>query len=623
VLDDLYQLRERARQAAGRGDHAAAAALLVAAAGNTHVGEADYVAVLRPLGDVLAKLGDARGALTVEWYLGRSPGNDRAAREVRATARARATALLPRVPAVDRARTLAADGDAAAMERAAQEMEEAGLVAHAAVYREKAEDWRGARALWSRLASSLAEVAAVDGAPAAYNAALVHLNLARCSRKVSDKAQAREATVAAVRLIEEAADQFEAVGRRESAFDCFQVLVQIGRESKTFEDVLEGYVNCIRILREDHLRFFALQYFDEALRTARDAEELSAAATLSREAAEYARAAGLAPQSAYYTMLQAELWHDVAEQQQARGAPVEIAENAYLAAILAYGDVGQFGRVGSRYQELAAMDLEPARKAHYSRAAARYRGVKDEALEATPLPAQYRQESQFPEVWHVDLLEWEQRGSAAEACAEVLLDTRWLDLVRRRALLARLTAFTVEAGVDDAPQAVAARVRLAEQLAALQIYSVLSPLEAMWKRPELPVRLAVLSAMKTLHFKRSFLTLRDALSGSEPQVLEQASRAVEALWFNHAFDPLARIVRESPHPQVRASALRALARVETLEAAEFLLGVLEHGAPQDRESALFALRRARSARFIELARQHVSNAPEVQALLRELGASRA
>ena len=51
-----------------------------------------------------------------------------------------------------------------------------------------------------------------------------------------------------------------------------------------------------------------------------------------------------------------------------------------------------------------------------------------------------RHDSHSVEVWHVDLVEWEQRGSAAEACADVLLDKRWPDLIRRKAMLARLTA---------------------------------------------------------------------------------------------------------------------------------------------------------------------------------------
>src|SRR6185503_12056954 len=340
----------------------------------------------------------------------------------------------PGVPAVDRARTLAATGD---MAGAAREMENAGLVAAAAIYREKADDWRGARALWSRLAQ------VVGGGADAYNGALVHFNLARCAKKCGDARQAREANVSAVRLLEEAADYFESVGQRERAFDCFQVLVQVGRESGMFEDVLEGFVNCIRILREDHLKYFALQYFEDALGAAKERQEFSAAATIAREVADYARALGMGPTSAHYVLQQAELWREVAKLQKERGAPPEIAENALLAAILAFGEVGQYSRVGKLYEELATMELEPARTKHYARAAKRYEGVRDEPLDAAPLPMHLRQENQFPDVWHVDLLEWEQQGSAAEACADVLLDRHWPDIIRRKAMLARLTAFAV------------------------------------------------------------------------------------------------------------------------------------------------------------------------------------
>jgi hypothetical protein len=503
------------------------------------------------------------------------------------------------------------------MAAAAREMENAGLVAAAAIYREKAEDFQGARALWSRLAQ------VVGTGADAYNAALVQFNLARCAKMCKDPRQAREAIVASVRLLEEAADHFESVGQRERAFDCFQVLVQLGREAKMFEDVLEGFVNCIRILREDHLKYFALQYFEDALSAARENTEFSAAATLAREASEYARSLGMASASAHYTLVQAELWRDVARLQLERGAPPEIAENAVLAAILAFGEVGQFAKVGQLYSELSGMDIENARKEHYARAAKRYGGVRDEPIDAAPLPSHLRQDNHFPDVWHVDLLEWEQQGSAAEACADVLLDKRWPDLIRRKALLARLTAFAVEGRPqgDAASEAllVGARVRLAEQLAQLQLYAVLSPLERLFDRPERQVKVAVLNAMQTLFFKRSFITVRTGLRDQDPAVVDHAARAVEALYFQHAFDPLSRIVREAPQPNVRAAALRALARVDTLEAAEFLLGVLEHGAPADRTAALEGLKRSRGGRFVELAKQTFrTTTPEVQNAIREV-----
>ena len=601
MLDDLYYLRERARQALAKGDLDDATSALVTAAAQTNIAEADYLGVLRPLEEVLVRRGDARSALTVLWYMLQSERDGQK----------RAYAKLKDVPPVDRARTLAALGD---MAGASREMENAGLVAAAAIYKEKAQDWVGARALWSRLAH------VAGNAADAYNAALVHFNLARCAKQCKDMRQSREAIVASVRLVEEAADHFESVGQRERAFDCFQVLVQIGRESGMFEDVLEGFVNCIRILREDHLKYFALQYFEDALTAAKEQQEFSAAATIAREVADYARTLGMAPTSAHYVLQQAELWREVAKQHKERGAPPEIGENSLLAAILAFGDVGQYARVGKLYEELGTMDLEEARKRHYARASKRYDGVRDEPLDAAPLPVHLRQDNQFPDVWHVDLIEWEQQGSAAEACADVLLDKHWPDIIRRKAMLARLTAFAVEGRPDDVSQATTAtRVRLCEQLAQLGLYGVLSPLERMFQRTERPVRVAVVSAMGMLFFKRSFITIRAALRDADTAVVEQAELATQALTFHHAFDPLSRIVRESARASTRAAALRALAKVDTPEAAEFLLGILEHGAPQDRAATLDGLKRSRASRFIELAREALPGvAPDVQSALRDV-----
>ncbi|HXN32823.1 MAG TPA: HEAT repeat domain-containing protein, partial [Polyangiaceae bacterium] len=586
MFDDLYVLRDRGRAAAARGDLDTAIAALLAAAGQTHVAEHDYSAVLRLLEETLAKRGDTRGALNVVAYLA----------SVDSTAYKRAEALLPHVPHVDRAPVLAAQGR---MAEAAREMESAGQVAAAAIYREKARDWVAARALWSRLAL------VTEHDDDAYVTALVRFNLARCARQCGDAHQARDAIVASVRLLEEAADHFESIGRRERAFDCFQVLVQIGRESGAFEDVLEGFVNSIRILRADHLKYdFALKLFDESIAAATESGETRAAATLARQAAEYARSLGLAQAATQYSLQQADLWRAVAKQHLSRGGAAEVAENAMLAAILAFDEINQYGRVGDLFAELGQLDLEPSRRAHYARAAGRYEMVKDEPIQklGTRPPAR-RPDTQNTEVWHVDVLEWERQGSAVQACGDVLFDKRWSDLIRRKAMVARLIALDVEGRPDDAsPRVLEGRLRLIEQLAQLQLYVLLSPLEKLFERPERRTKIAVLQALHTFCYKRSFVTVGAALRDPDPVIVDQAANAVEVLSFPHAVDPLSRIMRESPQAAVRAAALRALAHVDTLEAAELVLGVLEYGAPADRAAALAAVKAARGSTFLELAR---------------------
>lgn len=606
MLDDLFVLRDRARAAASRGDFDTAVTALVAAASQTHVAEHEYLGILKLLEEVYGQRGEARAALTLVGYV--AAGDPAGWR--------RAAPWMSRVPPQDRARVLAAQGK---MREASEEMEAAGCLAGAAIHREKAKDWTGARALWMRLAGQ-----AERGADA-YASALVRFNLARCARQCGDAGQARESTVATIRLLEEAADHFESTGRRERAFDCFQVLVQVGRESGAFEDVLEGFVNCIRILREDHLKYFALEYYDEAIAAAAQQTETSAAATLAREAADYARSLALPGLASGYVVQQAELWRTLAAQHLQRGAPPEIAENALLASLLAYGELRQYGKVGELYRQLAGLDLEASRRAHYERAAVRYVREKDEKPggaggAAHPL----RQDVQAADVWHVDVLEWEQRGSAVEACGDVMLDRRWPDLIRRKAMLARLTALAVEsASPTSETEAAAGRVRLAEQLAHLQLYVVLSPLEALMDRPEPRLRVAVMQAMQTLFFKRSFAAVQRGLRDAEPAVVAQARKAVEALSFPHAVDPLSRIVRESLDAHARAAALRALARIESVEAAELLVGVLEYGPAVDRLAAVTALKGARGAKFVDAARSALPGAsPALAETLREVLAAR-
>ena len=89
---------------------------------------------------------------------------------------------------------------------------------------------------------------------------------------------------------------------------------------------------------------------------------------------------------------------------------------------------------------------------------------------------------------------------------------------------------------------------------------------------------------------------------SDAEVRRRACSTVEALRFPHAFDPLARIFRESSDPGARTASLRAIARIDTREAAELLLGVFQHEGKAERTAAAEALKRARGGTFLEVAR---------------------
>ena len=610
----LHELRDEARAARARGDTGRARAALYAALQHTVAREEDYASAAAELCDLLVQSGEHRLALTLDWYA----GNEKSQR-----------ALIQHVPAIDRARTRLAWADRhpdrerarAVYKEAADEYEQAGLVAQAAIAGERGGDLVRARALWSRLSHILS-----SSGTDLYAAGLARFNLARTARRTGDASAAREAVVASVHLLEEAADRYETIGQRERAFDCYQVLIAIGRESQEFEHVLEGYVNVIRILREDHLRYYGLQSYEEVVSAAEKQGEVAAAATLAREMAVYARKEGLGSVAGFATLTQARLWQQVAGASRKRGAPPEIAENALLAAVIALGEAGQYRQVGAVYGALSELPLEASRVKHYARARGRYVEARDLDFDAAPLPAHLRHEVGFPEVWHVDLVEWEQGGSASQACGDIILDaTQWSEVTRRRAMLARLAALGLESTPPPGQRGWAPEhyAKLAEQLALVELYTILSPLEHLYRRPEPEVRVAVVKALSRFLYKRTFITLRSALGDPDPSIVQEAAKALEELRFPHAFDPLARIYRESQEPVVRASAVRALAKIDTLEAAEMLLGVIQHDGAEERLAAVEALKRSRGTRFVELGREQIKQlAGPARAAVRDVLQSR-
>ncbi len=610
-MEDILSLVRLGETEDRRGDRARAGAYFKQAVDAVHAHEREYSAAVRALGAHLARTERFRSAIAAEFYLAASDPS----------ALGRAEALFEKVPPEDRARTLAAKAspqgtrgkergivptgsEKSLFTKAAQELERAGKLVGAAIHFEHAADLQGARALWSRL--SQLSSSTTDH----YRSGLIYFNLARITRETGDDAAARSAFVTSVRFLEEAADHFEAEGQRERAFDCFQVLIEVGKLSDSFENVLEGFVNCVRILREDHLKYFALEHLDDAIASASRADEPSASATLAREAADYARSIGLPDLARGYSAREGDLWYAVFEQHERRGDPPEVAENALLASILAYGEVGRWDAVGARYRKLSELDLEERRKAHYARASERYRGVPSASGAGTPADTRPPRDAQAIDIWKVDLLEWEERGDPMETTAEVLLNKKWPDVVRRRALLARLAAGDAEIARGNAR--IEAIRALAARLGQLQLYSVLPSLELLYRETAPQVKAAVVDALASLFFKRSFATLRVAIREPERIILDASARTLAALYFPHAFDPLSRILRETNDGAIRTGAISALARIDTVEAAEFMLGLLDHGSPDDRRAATDALSRAHGMRFVEFARSAWETLPEVQ-----------
>src|SRR6185503_3587698 len=166
--------------------------------------------------------------------------------------------------------------------------QQAKLPVHAAVSFERAKQYTEATAAWRQLLHH----SELGHRP--YEAALVHFDYGLAAVRLDPHSgEARRALIESQRKLEQVADDFEQVGELERAFDCFQILLKLGKESAQFENLAEGYVNCIRVLRDDNLKFYVLQYYEDFIKLALERGELHAAATLYQEAAAFAARAGL------------------------------------------------------------------------------------------------------------------------------------------------------------------------------------------------------------------------------------------------------------------------------------------------------------------------------------------
>lgn len=559
VTVDKREAHRRASRAlqAGRPDEALAA--LWSLVDRSHVLDEELESYLRMMADAFVQLDRTRAAATVMLFLG----------DVSSAAR------LSQGHALDLARCAQTAGQ---HDRAAQHFEQAGWLGHAAIQLEDAKNDRAARVLWEQLAD--------DGRlrESPYTQGLVRFNLARACGRLDDKTAARRHTIQAMHLLEAAADGFETQGMRERAFDCYQILMTIGKEG-SFENLAEGYLNCIRILREDNLKYYVLQYYEDFQEMALKRGELHAAATLFREAADYARRQGM-PYARHYQRRGADTHVLAAERAIAEGRSPELTENAFAAAVDSFNELGLYTQVRALYGRLAQLPLGDKRRARYQRLEQRLAAMEDDRAPMTAFPDYLRMDTAYPEIWRLDVIEWEQGGDPAETMAEVIQDTKWPDFTRRRALLCRL------AQLGQAEVGEAALASLATYLGRVEIYAALAPLEAMYESESGVVRAAVLKAVRQLFFKRSFVLVIKGLSDPEPAARREALAAVGALHFAHAFDPLSRIYREASDPEVRRTALASIGKIPSVQAAELLIDVLRHGDSAERDVARDLLVRA-------------------------------
>jgi hypothetical protein len=488
----------------------------------------------------------------------------------------------------------------------------ARLPVHAAVAFERAKQYPDAIAAWKGL------VHAPGLGQRPYEAALVHFNYGLAAVRLDPASvEARRALIESQRKLEQVADDFEQVGELERAFDCFQILLKLGKESSQFENLAEGYVNCIRVLREDNLKFYVLQYYEDFIKLALERGELHAAATLYQEAAAFAARAGL-PYDRHYQHKSALTWMRCADKFVETGVPVQMTENALLAAASQHSAVGDYPAVRECFEKLAGLELPERAKKRFAAIAQRYKGLAAPPVELPGLPDYLKQQHAYADIWFVDLLEWEMDGDPFAVAASIVGDLRYPNGIRRRALVVLLTLADAQARhAEGEPETL---VHVAELLGELQSYAALSPLEKLFASSDPLIRRAAARALRYLYFKRSFVIVRKALADGDAQVREAALTAIEGLHFPHAFNPLARIYRESNDPRVRSTALVSIGKIQTVEAGEFLVMVLRQETGALRQAAHEALSHMDNTDVLPILRQHheIEMNPQVRETLGEL-----
>jgi hypothetical protein len=563
--------------------------------GQTHVINYEYDDWLRRLGEIYRHLGRGREASFVYLYLHYF---DMARGQLVADEH---VALRARLAEIEKKW-----GEAATLYQRAR------LPVHAAVAFERAKQYPEAVAAWKGL------LHAPGLAQRPYEAALVHFNYGLAAVRLDPQSgEARRALIESQRKLEQVADDFEQAGELERAFDCFQILLKLGKESAQFENLAEGYVNCIRVLREDNLKFYVLQYYEDFIKLALERGELHAAATLYQEAAAFAARAGL-PYDRHYQHKSALTWMRCADKFVETGVPVQMTENALLAAASQHSAVGDYPAVRECFDKLAGLELPERARKRFSTIAQRYKGLAAPPVELPGLPDYLKQQHAYADIWFVDLLEWEMDGDPFAVAASIVGDLRYPNGIRRRALVVLLTLAAAQARqAEGEPETL---VHVAELLGELQSYAALSPLEKLFASSDPQIRRAATRALRYLYFKRSFVIVRKALADGDAQVREAALTAIEGLHFPHAFNPLARIYRESNDPRVRSTALVSIGKIQTVEAGEFLVMVLRQETGALRQAAYEALSHMDNADVVPILRQHheIEMNPQVRETLGEL-----
>lgn len=518
--------------------------------GQAHVDEADYSEWASALAHLYVQVGRGMAAARIhEYLLNINPAVDLYSREG-----------TPR----DEARVLRFGRR---LREASTKYREASLFGHAAVASEEEGDLEEALSLFEQLARSYEAQASL------YLQGLAALNAGRLAMRLSQRDRAIAHLALATRCIEQEADREEQEGHAEQAFRCYLCLCEIGRIEDSYENLAEGFLNCIRLLKAKSDRFGTMSHYYDFIVHSEELGELHSVAELYREAGEYAKRVGFI-YADFFLAEAGAAWLRVADSGLENGNPTELVENAMLAAVACYNRIRDNASVAECYERLTTLPVSEQKAARYAELA---QELRDEARvdKHTPPPAfpeYFRRQRKPLEIWIRDLLAAEGGNEIPDAIGRLVGDRSNVSEVQRR------KALLISLGYDDhiyrggEPNEVPAK--LIEKIGELQHADAVKPLVAFFEAGSEDTKVVILDRGTNVREREVFALIDRALESDSPRVKQSGIGALRRVAFSPALDSLVRIFNSHPDEDVRDACLKSIADIGTDEACEFLLDVV-------------------------------------------------
>ncbi len=475
----------------------------------------------------------------------------------------------------------------------------------AAINLERTGNWTRAIVAWETARSNLHP----ERTP--YPFALATVNLALALRQVGDMARARDLFVQAIMIIEGMADEWETMGFLDEALGAYHVLCLIGQTEQRFENLAEGYCNAVRLLKEQGQTYRAFRYYAALTNYGENLGEDHAVATLHREAADFAVRTGTLYQN-FFLHQAAEAYLRVAGRTREQSNFPELAENAYLAAIDAFNQMGDIKSVERCYKALSTLELDQEKTDRYARIAVETRAMTHPPVEIYEPSRLLLTPPELPPVWRDELMEWESGDDPMAVLTSIVWNLEFGDVARRHALNLILYQLDLKARqVKDDPNL---QREIAQAMGGLRYTIAYKTLRQLIESKHKEVRAEVMTAAGRMGHPKAFILMELGLLDQDESVWRAALGAVASHTYPEAYDHLVRLFQQSSNPEVRQVALRTLGQIKSFEAAEYLWGLLRSEAQAEeramQEVAAQALRANLTSEWRAVFRSRLYAEPE-------------